>query len=345
MAPFGDLAPVWSFSPPFFSPAPVCFKWERQKELPVFCFVSGHFTWPVSSPPTPRCSTAAPTGKFVGHFNGHRRRRRRRRLDCSASCNYGALLLLLFFPFAAAFFRLFFSLFLQRNNLPGSPFISLSSSLSLSVTLSPSWPTLFPRCALNGFNECGPINFFAAAAAGFSSLLPPSLLPTPSVNNNWVSRQRRHLNFKFNCNFSLSLSLSFGFAFDLSSDCNLKLIFIIAFFDVSQKMWNVRFPPFPRDWFRSVYYAARSVRAARLAFPAAVAAAAVIAFQNGDQMEIMRHCQRHRCEPNTRQVPKWSQWRRRGERCKRAEAEEERAKSSLPCSGSAANLPSTSLIW
>lgn len=64
--------------------------------------------------------------------------------------------------------------------------------------------------------------------------LPYSLPPLPSVNNNWVSRQRRHLNFKFNCNFSLSLSLSFGC--DLSFDCNLKLIFIIAFFDVSQKM-------------------------------------------------------------------------------------------------------------
>lgn len=46
--------PVWGLGPRLellLSPAPVCFKWERQKELPVFCFVSGHFTWPVSSPP------------------------------------------------------------------------------------------------------------------------------------------------------------------------------------------------------------------------------------------------------------------------------------------------------
>lgn len=57
MAPFGDLAPVWSFS----SPAPVCFKWERQKRATGFLFRFGPlYMASVKSPSLPP-PPAAPT--------------------------------------------------------------------------------------------------------------------------------------------------------------------------------------------------------------------------------------------------------------------------------------------
>jgi len=47
-----------------------------------------------------------------------------------------------------------------------------------------------PLCALNGFNECGPINFFAQFFAFFLLQLAASSAVVAIINNNWASRRR-----------------------------------------------------------------------------------------------------------------------------------------------------------